>query len=60
MAQERIDDFMQMAKDYAKAEKELGVQRWVYVSIEQKYENGERERVKEHKNNSNNLKQKWN
>lgn len=45
MAQERIDDFMQMAKDYAKAEKELGVQRWVYVSIEQKYENGERERV---------------
>lgn len=34
MAQERIDDFMQMAKDYAKAEKELEVQRWVFISIE--------------------------
>lgn len=29
MAQESIDDFIQMAKDYAKAEKELGVQHWV-------------------------------
>ena len=34
MAQERIDDFMQLAKDYAKAEKELEVQRWVFISIE--------------------------
>lgn len=34
MAQERIDDFMQQAKDYAKAEKELEVQRWVFISIE--------------------------
>ena len=34
MAQERIDDFMQMAKDYAKAEKELEVQHWVFISIE--------------------------
>lgn len=34
MAQERIDDFMQMAKDYAKAEKELEEQRWVFISIE--------------------------
>ena len=34
MDRERIDDFVQMAKDYAKAEKELEVQRWVFVSIE--------------------------
>lgn len=34
MAQERIDDFIQLAKDYAKAEKELGVQHWVFISIE--------------------------
>ena len=34
MAQECIDDFMQMAKDYAKAEKELEVQHWVFISIE--------------------------
>ena len=33
MAQERIDDFIQIAKDYAKAEKDLGVQRWVFISI---------------------------
>lgn len=34
MAQERIDDFIQKAKDYAKAEKELEEQRWVFISIE--------------------------
>lgn len=34
MAQESIDDFIQLAKDYAKAEKELEVQRWVFISIE--------------------------
>lgn len=34
MAQERIDDFIQLAKDYAKAEKELEVQHWVFISIE--------------------------
>lgn len=34
MAQERIDDFMQMAQDYANAEKELKVQHWVFISIE--------------------------
>lgn len=45
MAQESIDDFIQMAKDYAKAEKELGVQHWVFVSIERKGEFGDRERI---------------
>lgn len=34
MAQESIDDFIQLTKDYAKAEKELEVQRWVFISIE--------------------------
>ena len=40
MAQESIDDFIQMAKDYAKAEKDLEVQRWVFVSFEQIDEQG--------------------
>lgn len=34
MAQEKIDDFMALAKYYAQAEKELEVQSWVYISIE--------------------------
>lgn len=38
MAQESIDYFIQMAKDYAKAEKELEVQHWVFVNFERKYE----------------------
>lgn len=36
MAQESIDYFIQIAKDYVKAEKELEVQRWVFVSFERK------------------------
>lgn len=40
MAQESIDNFIQIAKDYAKAEKELGVQRWVFISIERTDESG--------------------
>lgn len=34
MPQESIEDFIQIAKDYAKAEAELEVQRWVFISIE--------------------------
>ena len=34
MAQEQIYDFMQIAKDYAKAEKELEIQHWVFITIE--------------------------
>ena len=34
MPQESIEDFTQMAKDYAKAEADLGVQHWVFISIE--------------------------
>lgn len=45
MAQENMNNFMQMAKDYAKAEKELEVQMWVYISIERTDEQGNRERV---------------
>ena len=44
MAQEKID-FMQMAKDYAKAEKDLEVQKWVYISFERKDKNGKRVRI---------------
>ena len=40
MAQENMDDFMQLAKDYAAAEKKLGVQHWVYISIERKDKDG--------------------
>lgn len=36
MAQEKIDDFMLMAKYYSQAEKELEVQYWVHLSIEYK------------------------
>lgn len=32
MAQESIDYFIQMAKDYAKAKKDLEVQHWVFIS----------------------------
>ena len=33
-----MGDWFQMAKDYAKAEKELRIERWVYISIEYKDE----------------------
>lgn len=45
MPQESINDFMAMAKEYAKAEKALGVQMWAYISIERTDEYGNRERV---------------
>lgn len=38
--QESIGDWFQMAKEYAKAEKELKIERWVYISIE--YRDGEK------------------
>lgn len=43
--QEKADDFFQMAKDYAKAEKELGVQHWVFISIEKTDGSGNNERL---------------
>lgn len=43
--QESVSDFIQIAKDYAKAEKELGVQRWVFISIEKADGSGNKERL---------------
>lgn len=37
-----MDEFMAMAKDYAKAEKELEVQHWAYIGIERLDDNGNR------------------
>ncbi|MFR6717713.1 hypothetical protein [Alistipes putredinis] len=34
MARERIDDWMQMAKDLARAERELQIEHWVYITFE--------------------------
>lgn len=34
MAQERMDDWMEYAREYAKAERELKIEKWVYISIE--------------------------
>lgn len=45
MTQERMSNFMQMARDYAKAEKDLEVQKWVYISFERKDESGNRVRI---------------
>lgn len=45
MAQECISDFMEMAKEYAKAEKELEVQHWVYIGIERIDTKGNRVRI---------------
>ena len=41
MVQERIDDWWEYAKDLARAERELQIERWVYISIEYKDEAGE-------------------
>lgn len=40
MAQERIDDWWGYAKELARAERELQIERWVYISIEYKDEAG--------------------
>lgn len=43
MAQERMDDWMEYAKEYAKAERELKIEKWVYISIE--YRTKTRDRI---------------
>lgn len=43
MAQERIDDWQIYARELAKAERELKIEKWVYISIE--YRTKELERV---------------
>lgn len=47
MARERIDDWMQMAKDLARAERELQIEHWVYITFE--YREDDRSRVVLHK-----------
>ncbi len=42
MAQEVIDDWMQDAKDLAKAERELKIEHWVYITFEVKDDNQNR------------------
>jgi hypothetical protein len=43
MAQERMDDWMQDAKDLARAERELKIEHWVYITFEVKDEKRNRE-----------------
>ena len=45
MAQERIDDWWEYAKDLAKVERELQIERWVYISIKYKDEAGRKCRL---------------
>ena len=45
MRQKNADDFIQMAKDFAKAERELGVQKWVSISIERMDNDRNREQI---------------
>lgn len=47
MVRERIDDWMQMAKDLAHAERELQIEHWVYITFE--YREDDRSRVVLHK-----------
>lgn len=45
MARERIDDWMEYAREYAKAERELCIERWVFISIECEDEAGNHVRL---------------
>ena len=42
MAQEKMDSWWEYARELAKAERELKIEKWVYISIEYKEENGAR------------------
>ena len=42
MAQEKMDSWWKYARELAKAERELKIEKWVYISIEYKEENGKR------------------
>jgi hypothetical protein len=45
MAQEKMDDWMQLqyVKDLARAERELGIEHWVYITFEIRHKDGNRE-----------------
>lgn len=45
MPQESIDNFIEIAMDYAKAERDLGVQRWAFVTIERNGEDSNKVRL---------------
>lgn len=40
MEQERMDDWMEYARELARAERELRIERWVFISIEYKDDAG--------------------
>lgn len=42
MAQEKMDSWWEYVRELARAERELKIEKWVYISIEYKEENGER------------------
>lgn len=43
MAQENVKDWMEYAREYAKTQRELKIEKWVYITIE--YRTKERQRV---------------
>lgn len=45
MAQERIDDWWEYARELAKAERELKIEQWVFISIEYKDADGHTHRL---------------
>lgn len=45
MAQERIDDWWEYARELAKAERELKIEQWVFISIEYKDADGRTHRL---------------
>lgn len=42
MGQERMDDWREYAREYARAERELQIEKWVYISIEYRTETHDR------------------
>lgn len=45
MAQERMDDWWEYARELAKAERELKIEQWVFISIEYKDADGQTHRL---------------
>ena len=43
--QENCDDLYELARDYAQAEAELGVQHWVFIEFTKDAGDGSRERI---------------
>lgn len=45
MAQEQMDDWRQYARELAKAERELNIEHWVFISIKYKDADGQIHRL---------------